>query len=88
MVVSWKPVFVSSYSYARGRRVFEELNAEGALRFEAVEDEEGALAEKIRAQGVRAFIASGAVFSGALYEALGEGGIIVRFGVGHEGSTR
>ncbi len=78
-------VFVSEYSYARGRRVFEGLNAEGALRFVAVPDEEAALAERIRAEGVRAFVASGAVFSGPLYEALAEGGIIVRFGVGHEG---
>ena len=35
-------VFVSEYSYARGRRVFEALNAEGEMRFVAVEDAEAA----------------------------------------------
>ena len=78
-------VFVSEYVYERGRRVFDALNAEGELRFVVVEDEEVALAAQIRAEGVRGFIAGGAVFSGPLYEALAEGGIIVRFGVGHEG---
>jgi|TARA_B110000438_G_scaffold269151_1_gene285293 lactate dehydrogenase-like 2-hydroxyacid dehydrogenase len=80
-------VFVSESSYAKGKLVYDAENAKsGELRFVAVPDaDEEALGQRIREEGVQAFIARPVVFSGPLYEALGDGGIIVRFGVGHDG---
>jgi phosphoglycerate dehydrogenase-like enzyme len=43
------------------------------------------LAAAIRAQGIRHAIIGVEKYSGALYEALSEGGVIARFGVGHDG---
>lgn len=80
-------VFVSELSYTKGQKVYDAENAQASeLRFVAVsDDDEDALARRIHEEGVQAFIARAKVFAGPLYDALGDGGIIVRFGVGHEG---
>lgn len=85
-LVMGETVFVSDYSYRRGERVFSELNAgESGFRFVSVDDtDEEAVAARIREEGVRAIICTMRNYTGPLYEALPRGGVIARFGVGHD----
>jgi lactate dehydrogenase-like 2-hydroxyacid dehydrogenase len=77
-------IFVSEISYRKGQAAFEELSCETGFSFCPVVEEEEALAARIRAEGVRAFIADIHPYRGALYVALPVGGVIARFGVGHD----
>ena len=77
-------IYVSEISYAKGIDVFEKLSAESEFEFVSVPEEEASLAPLIKENGVRAFIADVHSYSGALYEALPAGGVISRFGVGHD----
>jgi phosphoglycerate dehydrogenase-like enzyme len=47
--------------------------------------EEAALAEAIRARGIRHAIIGVERYTGRLYQALTKGGVVARFGVGHDG---
>jgi len=78
-------IFVSKTSYAKGREVYEGLGRESGFAFVPVDDEEASLAKQIAESGVRAFIADVVPYRGALYDALPPGGVIARFGVGHDG---
>jgi len=77
-------IFVSEISYRKGQAAFEELSASSGFHFVPVVEQEEALALKIRVEGVRGFIADIHPYQGALYDALPSGGIIARFGVGHD----
>lgn len=77
-------IFVSEISYRKGQAAFEELSASSGFKFAPVVEEEEALAQRIREAGVRGFIADIHAYKGALYEALPAGGVIARFGVGHD----
>lgn len=77
-------IFVSEISYRKGQAAFEELSASSGFHFVPVEEEESALAQRIHETGVRGFIADIHAYNGALYEALPRGGVIARFGVGHD----
>lgn len=77
-------IFVSEISYRKGQAAFEELGAVNGFNFVPVEEEEEALANRIREAGVRGFIADIHAYKGALYDALPSGGVIARFGVGHD----
>ncbi len=77
-------IFVSEISYRKGQTAFEELTRETGFIFCPVVEDEEALATRLRAEGVRAFIADIYPYRGALYEALPAGGVIARFGVGHD----
>lgn len=77
-------IFVSEISYRKGQAAFEELSASSGFQFVPVEDDEEILARRIREDGVRGFIADIHAYKGALYEALPAGGVIARFGVGHD----
>ena len=78
-------VFVSKTSHAKGRAVYDMLGQESGFSFVPVDDDEQSLAKLIAESGVRAFIADVVAYRGALYDALPPGGVIARFGVGHDG---
>jgi lactate dehydrogenase-like 2-hydroxyacid dehydrogenase len=78
-------VFVSKTSYAKGRDVYEMLGHESGFSFVPVDDDEQSLAKQVAESGVRAFIADVVAYRGPLYDALPPGGVIARFGVGHDG---
>ena len=77
-------IFVSEISYRKGQAAFEELSVSSGFDFVPVEEAEEPLARRIREEGVRGFIADIHAYEGALYEALPPGGVIARFGVGHD----
>lgn len=77
-------VFVSEISYAKARSCFERISAESHFQFTPVAEDEVSLAAAISKQGVRAFIADILPYTGELYQALPKGGVIARFGVGHD----
>ncbi len=77
-------IFVSEISYNKAKATFEELTASTEFEFVGVPEEESALADNIKSNGVRGFIADLYPYEGALYEALGENGAISRYGVGHD----
>src|SRR5215470_11677265 len=62
-----------TFSWAPGRRCLP------------APDEEVGLARAIRDAGAAAAIVGARVYAGALYNALPAGGVIARFGVGHDG---
>ena len=77
-------VFVSSISFNKAKDVFEKLNQENDFEFIAVNEEEKELAQNIKRQGVRAFIADIYPYKDELYTALPKGGVIARYGVGYD----
>ena len=77
-------VFVSEISYAKASATFERLSADSGFEFTPVAEDEESLSAAIREQGVRAFIADLFPYTGELYRALPRGGVIARFGVGHD----
>lgn len=77
-------VFVSEISYGKAAATFEQLSAESNFQFTPVAEDEASLAAAISEQGVRAFIADILPYTGELYRALPKGGVIARFGVGHD----
>lgn len=77
-------IYVSNISFNKAKSTFERLNAETKYTFEPVNEEEASLAAEIKANGVNAFIADIYPYTDALYDAMPEGGIIARYGVGHD----
>lgn len=76
------PVLVTEAEYHRGERAF--VDAPGVACTIAPSDED-ALADAIRRTGVRHVIVGHQRYVGPLYAALPRGGLIARFGVGHDG---
>jgi phosphoglycerate dehydrogenase-like enzyme len=74
-------VLVTETEFRRAPDVFESA----AARCIAVSGDEATLAEEVKARGVRYVIVGSVKYSGALYAALPRGGVIARFGVGHDG---
>lgn len=80
-----KTVFVSETSFAKARAAFEDINtSQVGFLFEPAPDEEKLLAGLVRKHGVQGFIADLSPYKGPLYDALGRGGVISRYGVGHD----
>lgn len=77
-------VFVSEISYGKASATFERLSADSDFQFAPVAEDEESLSAAIREHGVRAFIADLFPYTGELYCALPRGGVIARFGVGHD----
>lgn len=77
-------IYVSSISYNKAKSTFEKLAAETGYTFTPVNEEETALASAIKENDINAFIADIYPYKNELYKALPEGGIIARYGVGHD----
>lgn len=75
-------VLVTDKEYQRAEAVF---TSTPGLRCVSVSSEEEVLAAEIRRTGARYVVVGGALYKGALYEALPRGGVVARFGVGHDG---
>ncbi len=75
---------VTAPEFEKGREVFERQAVDG-LQFVPAPDEEGALSEEVLRLKARAVVVGVRRYSGPLYEALPENGLIARFGVGHDG---
>lgn len=77
-------VFVSEISYAKAQATFERLSSDSGFEFIPFAEDEPSLSAAVSKQGVRAFIADIHPYTGELYQALPQGGVIARFGVGHD----
>lgn len=75
-------VIVTEPEFAKAAAVFRQ--AEG-FQCIPVPAEEVALAQRIRETGARHVIIGPIRYSGPLYDAIPAGGVIARFGVGHDG---
>jgi phosphoglycerate dehydrogenase-like enzyme len=76
------PVVVTDIEYERARQTFL---SDPRVRVVVAPAAEGDLAAAIRAAGVRHAVVGGKVYKGELYQALPRGGVLARFGVGHDG---
>lgn len=74
-------VLVTETEFRRAPQVFE--SADG-LRCIAVPGDEAVLAGAIREHGARYVVVGSVKYQGALYDTLPRGGVIARFGVGHD----
>ncbi len=74
-------VAVTEIEYDKAEATFSSAEGFECLPAPAVEDE---LAEAVKSAGVRNVIVGVQKYSGSLYDALPKGGIIARFGVGHD----
>jgi len=77
-------IYVSETSYNKGAETFQQLSQETNFQFVSVAEEESSLAEQIKANNVRGFIADLYPYTDALYKAMPAGSAISRFGVGHD----
>jgi len=77
-------VLVTEVEYAKAKAVFEGARADG-LDCRPVDIDEATLAAAVRSERCRAVIVGVERYEDALYEALPAGGVIARFGVGHDG---
>jgi phosphoglycerate dehydrogenase-like enzyme len=77
-------IVVTELEFAKGESVFRQA-AEQGWSCVSAPAEERALAEAIRRHGAVAAIVGVDAYTGPLYEALPLGGVIARFGVGHDG---
>ena len=82
MANSTPTVLVTELEYRKAERSF--LAAQG-LQCLPAPDAEADLASAIREAHARYAIVGARPYAGALYEALPSGGVIARFGVGHDG---
>jgi phosphoglycerate dehydrogenase-like enzyme len=82
MANSRPKVLVTESEYRKGEACF--LSATG-LECLRAPDSEADLASAVREVHASYVVVGSAVYSGALYEALKKGGVIARFGVGHDG---
>ena len=74
-------VLVTETEFKRAPEVF----ALAPVQCIAVAGDEPALAREVKERGARYVIVGSVKYSGAIYDALSEGGVIARFGVGHDG---
>ncbi len=79
-----KTIYVSKTCYKKAQETFEKFNKQTDYVFESVDDNELSLAKAIALNNVSAFIADIVPYQKELYEALPAGGIIARYGVGHD----
>lgn len=77
-------VLVTELEYGKAREIFEGARAEGWVCLPAPADEAG-LTEAVRTHRASHVIVGVEPYRDALYEALPRGGVIARFGVGHDG---
>lgn len=77
-------IIVASNIFEKGRKIFETLNQKGSYRFLPIANDESSITDAIREHNAHAFIAGTEPYRDTLYQALPEGGIISRFGVGHD----
>ena len=77
-------IYVSEISYNKAEATFLRVASETGYKFQAVNEEESNLAQAIKENDIKAFIADIYQYTGELYEALPEGGVIARYGVGHD----
>lgn len=77
-------IYVSEISYNKAESTFQRIASETGYKFQPVNEEEVSLAQEIKENGIKAFIADIYQYCGELYEALPEGGVIARYGVGHD----
>lgn len=77
-------VLVTHAEYDKGKAIFGSAAGRG-LRCVACPSAEDELAASAQSQNARAAIVGVAQYRAALYEALPKGGVIARFGVGHDG---
>lgn len=80
-------IAVTELQYDKAKGVFAAAGSEG-LECLRAPTEESALAGMIRAEGIRYAVLGVEPYAGPLYEALPEGGVIARFGVGHDGVNK
>jgi phosphoglycerate dehydrogenase-like enzyme len=74
-------VLVTETEFKRAPEVF----ASAAAQCIAVAGDEPTLAREVEERGARYVIVGSVSYTGAIYEALSKGGVIARFGVGHDG---
>jgi phosphoglycerate dehydrogenase-like enzyme len=82
MAAARRIVLVTSTEYMKAAAVFR---AESALDCRSAPDAEMDLADAIRGARASHVVVGSRRYEGALYEALPVGGVIARFGVGHDG---
>lgn len=75
-------VLVTETEFRRAQHVFEEVDG---LRCVSVTGEEAALARAIVEYGARHVVVGSVKYQSTLYDTLPRGGVIARFGVGHDG---
>ena len=78
-------VLVTELEYAKAEQIFSTSAGECGLECLPAPREEQRLAEAVRSQGAVHVVVGVDPFAGSLYEALPAGGVIARFGVGHDG---
>ena len=74
-------VLVTETEFKRAPEVF----SSASLRCVAVPGDEATLAREVKERGARYAIVGSVKYTGAIYDALSQGGVIARFGVGHDG---
>ena len=74
-------VLVTETEFNRAPEVF----ASAEVQCIAVPADEPTLAREVKARGARYVIVGSVRYTGAIYDALSQGGVIARFGVGHDG---
>ncbi|WP_018970337.1 NAD(P)-dependent oxidoreductase [Rubritalea marina] len=77
-------ILVAENIFAKGQSTFEALNQESSYSFVPVKQDEHTVSDAIRKHQSKAFIAGTHPYTSSLYQALPHGGIISRFGVGHD----
>jgi lactate dehydrogenase-like 2-hydroxyacid dehydrogenase len=80
-------VVVTELEYRKAERVFRAATQDG-LRCVAAPAVEPELAAAVRASGARHAIVGVDAYRGLLYDALPAGGVIARFGIGHDGINK
>jgi phosphoglycerate dehydrogenase-like enzyme len=77
-------ILVTQVAYDLGKAVFDVSSGDG-LHFEAAPEEEAPLALRVKESEAFGVVVAGGKYRGPLYESVPRGGIIARFGVGHDG---
>ena len=77
-------IYVSEISYNKAEATFLKVAEETGYTFQAVNEEEAHLAKAIKDNGIKAFIADIYPYKDELYSAIPAGGVIARYGVGHD----
>lgn len=78
------PIIVAESIFHKGRTTFERLNRESPYQFLPIPIDECSISDAIRKHSAKSFIAGTDPYTSTLYQALPTGGIISRFGVGHD----
>jgi phosphoglycerate dehydrogenase-like enzyme len=76
-------ILVSELEYSKGKTIFSKYSG-NKYRFMPADDDEGPLSRKVREVEGKGVIVGVKPYTGKLYDALPQKGIIARFGVGHD----